>query len=65
MDKAKGRMKERRANSPERRVALTVSKAMRPVLLKKATQAGADEMLDKLASSGEILGAVRRIGAGE
>ncbi len=31
--------------------------------LKKTTEAGADEMLDKLASPGEVLGAIRRIGA--
>ena len=31
--------------------------------LEKATRAGADEMLDKLATPGEVLGAIRRIGA--
>jgi len=31
--------------------------------LEKATDAGADEMLDKLAASSEVLGAIRRIGA--
>jgi two-component system response regulator DesR len=30
--------------------------------LKKATDAGADEMLDKLAAPGYVLGAIRRIG---
>ena len=33
--------------------------------LEKATQAGADEILDKLAAPGEVLEAIRRIGAGE
>ena len=31
--------------------------------LKKATDAGADEMLDKLAAPDYVLGAIRRIGA--
>ena len=30
--------------------------------LKKATDAGADEMLDKLAAPGYVLGAIRRLG---
>ncbi len=30
--------------------------------LKKANDAGADEMLDKLVAPGEVLGAIRRIG---
>jgi DNA-binding NarL/FixJ family response regulator len=32
--------------------------------LKKSAQAGADEMLDELAAPGEVLGAIRLIGAG-
>ena len=32
--------------------------------LEKATQAGADEILDKFTTPGELLGAIRRIRAG-
>ncbi len=50
----------RRAN-PDVAV-LILSASLDPENLGKATEAGADEILDKLATPGEILGAIRRLG---
>jgi DNA-binding NarL/FixJ family response regulator len=44
---------------------LILSASLHPTNLKRATEEGADEILDKLASSAEIVGAIRRLGTGE
>jgi DNA-binding NarL/FixJ family response regulator len=44
---------------------LILSASLHPTNLKRATEAGADEILDKLASSAEIVGAIRCLGTGE
>ena len=41
-----------------------MSASLDPKNLKRATEAGADEVLDKLASSAEIVGTIRRLGSG-
>jgi DNA-binding NarL/FixJ family response regulator len=53
---------ELRSASPGVRV-LILSASLDAKNLKKATDAGAEEMLDKLAAPGYVLGAIRRIGA--
>ena len=55
---------ELRAASPDVAV-LVLSASLDPENLERATEAGADEILDKFASPGEILDAIRRIRAGE
>ena len=44
---------------------LILSASLHPTNLERATEAGADEILDKLASPGEIVGTIRRLGTGE
>ncbi len=43
---------------------LILSASVDPENLKRVTEAGADEILDKLASSTEVVDAVRRLGSG-
>jgi two-component system KDP operon response regulator KdpE len=43
---------------------LILSASLHPTNLERATEAGADEILDKLASPGEIVGTIRRLWAG-
>jgi len=44
---------------------LILSASLHPTNLERATEAGADEILDKLASPGEIVTTIRRLGTGE
>jgi hypothetical protein len=44
---------------------LTLSASLDAKNLEKATDLGADEMLDKLAAPGDVLGAIKRIRTGE
>jgi DNA-binding NarL/FixJ family response regulator len=44
---------------------LILSASLHPTNLERATEAGADEILDKLAAPGEIVGTIRRLGTGE
>ena len=44
---------------------LVLSASLHPTKLERATEAGADEILDKLATPGEIVGTIRRLGTGE
>jgi DNA-binding NarL/FixJ family response regulator len=50
----------RRANRGA--AVLILSASLDPKNLKRATEAGADEVLDKLANPAEIVGAIRRLG---
>ncbi len=43
---------------------LILSASLDPKNLERATRAGADEILDKLASSTEVVGTIRRLGSG-
>ena len=43
---------------------LILSASLNPKNLEKATEAGADEILDKFATPGELVGAIRRLGIG-
>ena len=43
---------------------LILSASLDPEKLKRATEAGADEILDKLASPNEVFEAIRRLGGG-
>jgi DNA-binding NarL/FixJ family response regulator len=43
---------------------LVLSTNLDPKSLERATQAGADEILDKFATPGEVLGTIRRLGGG-
>jgi DNA-binding NarL/FixJ family response regulator len=53
-----------RAANPDVAV-LVLSASLHPTNLERATEAGADEILDKLASPADIVGAIRRLGTGE
>ena len=44
---------------------LILSASLHPTNLERATEAGADEILDKLASPAEVVGTIRRLGTGE
>ena len=44
---------------------LILSASLNPKNLEKATEAGADEILDELARRGELVGAIRRLGTGK
>ena len=44
---------------------LILSASLHPTNLQRATEAGADEILDKMATPGEIVGTIRRLGTGE
>ena len=44
---------------------LILSASLHPTNLERATEAGADEILDKLATPGEIVATIRRLGTGE
>ena len=44
---------------------LVLSASLHPTNLERATEAGADEILDKLAMPGELVGTIRRLGTGE
>ena len=41
---------------------VVLSASLDPKSVERATQAGADEILDKFATPGEVLGAIRHIG---
>jgi two-component system KDP operon response regulator KdpE len=41
---------------------LVLSASLHPTNLERATEAGADEILDKLAMPGELIGTIRRLG---
>ena len=43
---------------------LVLSASLHPTNLERATEAGADEILDKLATPAEVVGAIRRLGTG-
>ena len=42
---------------------LILSASLHPANLARATEAGADEILDKLSTPGEIVGTIRRLGS--
>jgi hypothetical protein len=42
-----------------------LSASLNPASLERAAEAGATEIMDKLATPGELVGAIRRLGAGE
>ena len=44
---------------------LILSASLHPTNLKRVMEAGADQILDKLASPAEVVGAIRRLGTGE
>lgn len=44
---------------------LILSASLDPASLERAAEAGADEIMDKLATPGELVGAIRRLGAGD
>jgi DNA-binding NarL/FixJ family response regulator len=44
---------------------LILSASLHPTNLERATEAGADQILDKLATPGEIVATIRRLGTGE
>jgi DNA-binding NarL/FixJ family response regulator len=44
---------------------LILSASLDPASLEKAAEAGANEIMDKLATPVELIGAIRRLGAGE
>jgi DNA-binding response OmpR family regulator len=44
---------------------LMLSASLHPTNLERATEAGADDILDKLAAPGEIVSTIRRLGTGE
>ncbi len=44
---------------------LILSASLHRANLERATEAGADEILDKLSTPGEIVAAIRRLGTGE
>ncbi len=44
---------------------LILSASLRPTNLERATEAGADEILDKLATPGEIVSTIRGLGTAE
>jgi DNA-binding NarL/FixJ family response regulator len=43
---------------------LILSASLDPASLERATEAGASEIMDKLSTPGELIGAIRRLGAG-
>jgi DNA-binding NarL/FixJ family response regulator len=44
---------------------LILSASLNPKNLENVTEAGADEILDKFATPGELVGAIRRLGTGK
>jgi DNA-binding NarL/FixJ family response regulator len=44
---------------------LILSASLDPASLERAAEAGADEIMDKLATPGELVGTIRRLGTGE
>ena len=44
---------------------LVLSASLDPTSLERAADAGADEIMDKFATPGEVVGAIRRLGTGE
>jgi DNA-binding NarL/FixJ family response regulator len=44
---------------------LVLSASLDPASLERAAEAGADEIMDKLATPIELIGAIRRLGTGE
>ena len=44
---------------------LILSASLDPASLEKATEAGANEIMDKLATPVELIGAIRRLGTGD
>jgi hypothetical protein len=57
-------LKFRGAGQGPRALVVVLSASLDPKSVERATEAGADEILDKLASSGEIVGTIRRLGSG-
>lgn len=53
----------RRANPGT--AVLVLSASLDPTSLQRAAEAGADEIMDKFATPGEVVGAIRRLGTGE
>jgi DNA-binding NarL/FixJ family response regulator len=53
-----------RETNPDAAV-LVLSASLNPASLERAAEAGATEIMDKLATPGELVGAIRRLGAGE
>jgi DNA-binding NarL/FixJ family response regulator len=53
----------RRANPGA--AVLVLSASLNPASLERAAEAGASEIMDKLATPGELVGAIRRLGTGE
>jgi two-component system response regulator DesR len=44
---------------------LILSASLHPTNLERATEAGVDEILDNLATPGELIGTIRRLGTGK
>jgi DNA-binding NarL/FixJ family response regulator len=53
-----------RGSNPDAAV-LILSASLDPASLEKAAEAGANEIMDKLATPIELIGAIRRLGTGE
>ena len=52
-----------RGSNPDAAV-LILSASLDPASLERATKAGASEIMDKLSTPGELIGAIRRLGTG-
>ena len=52
-----------RGTNPDAAV-LILSASLDPASLERATEAGASEIMDKLSTPGELIGAIRRLGTG-
>ena len=52
-----------RGSNPDAAV-LILSASLDPASLERATEAGASEIMDKLSTPGELIGAIRRLGTG-
>jgi DNA-binding NarL/FixJ family response regulator len=55
---------ELRGTNPDVAV-LILSASLDPASLERAAQAGASEIMDKLSTPGELIGAIRRLGTAE
>ncbi len=53
-----------RGSNPDAAV-LILSASLDPASLERATEAGASEIMDKLSTPGELIGAIRRLGTAE
>ena len=52
-----------RGSNPDAAV-LILSASLDPASLERATEAGASDIMDKLSTPGELIGAIRRLGTG-